>query len=320
MRCILFPALVLCAVACAQTPSSASPGSQAVDVIEVKPETPIATVNGKKFTAGEFEMLIPNLPADLRELAATNPKEFLEQYALGLSLQAEAEKMKLEEQWPYRQKLADARRQILVQAVMAEKARLLKINPEEVRKIYQSRAAGYKQASTKVIFVSKLGYEASLSSGAKQTMTPEQAKAKAEKVAKEVRAGRDFVEAARQYSDDPESSAKNADFPYPIRANSANVPQQIRDAVLAGKPGDIVGPVEHDTGWYLFRIEETGAATLNDVKAEIEKELRDAAVRQFVEENRKKSAATLDHEAFWNTFLAANKQAQERREKQAQGK
>jgi hypothetical protein len=320
MRRILPPVVLLSSVLCAQTPPPTAPAGQAIEVIEIKPDTPIATVNGKKFTAGEFEMMVPNLSPDLRELAATNPKQFLEQYALGLTLQTEAEKMKLEEQWPYRQRLADARRQVLVQAVMAEKAKALKIAPEEIRKIYDSRAAGYKQASTKVIFVSRLGYEATLQSGPKQTTTPEQAKAKAEKVVKEIRAGRDFVEAAKQYSDDTESAAKTADFPYPIRANSTNVPQQIRDAVLAAKTGDLVGPVEHDTGWYIFRIEDTGVAALNDVKADIEKELRDAAVQRFVEESQKKSGVTLDHEAFWNTFLAANKEAQARREKQAQGK
>jgi parvulin-like peptidyl-prolyl isomerase len=102
--------------------------------------------------------------------------------------------------------------------------------------------------------------------------------------------------------------------------NSANVPQHIRDAVLKAKPGSLVGPVEHTTGWYFFRVEERNTAPFSEVKAEIEKELRDEAVRRFVEEARKKSIATLDHEPFWNTFIAANKQAQERREQQAKGK
>jgi hypothetical protein len=320
MRRFVLPAVLSSAAALCQTPTAPPPGSKAIEIIEIKPDTPIATVNGRKFTAGEFEMLVPNLSPALRELAATNPKEFLEQYALGLNLQAEAEKLKLQDVWPYRQKLADSRRQILAEAVIAEKAKAVKIDPEEIRKIYESRLAGYKQAATKVIFVSRLGYEADVGGAPKQTTTPEQAKAKMDKVVKEVRGGRDFVEAARQYSDDVDTVAKDGDFPYPIRANSTNVPPPIREAVTAAKVGDIVGPVEHNAGWYLFRIESTGVATLEEVKPEIEKELRDAAVRQFVEENRKKSVATLDHEAFWNTFLAANKEAQERRERQGQGK
>lgn len=308
--------VLLCSALSAQLP----PEGQPIDVVEITPETPIATVNGKKFTAGEFEMMVPNLSVSLRELAATNPKAFLEQYALGLNLQAEAEKMKLDTQWPYRQQLADARRQILVQAVMAEKAKSLEIDPDEIRKMYASRAEGYKQAQVKVIFVSRMGYKASLAGGPTETIDPAEKKAKIEKAAKEVRAGRDFVEAARQYSDDADTAAKDANFPYPIRKNSANVPQEIRDAVLSAEVGDIVGPVEHATGWYIFRVEEKGVANVDDVRAEIEKELRDEAVRKFVEENQKKSVATLDHQAFWDTFLAANKQAQERREKQEQGK
>jgi peptidyl-prolyl cis-trans isomerase C len=315
-----FLAVLLCVPAYAQTPPGPPPGAQPVDIIEIKPDTVIATVNGKPFTAGEFEMMAPNLPAELKELAATKPKELLERYALGLNLQAEAEKMKLDDQWPYRQRIADARRQILVEAVMAEKAKALKISPEDVREIYEARGAAYRQAKTKVIFCSRVGYSVRLDGSGKTQATPEEALAKAEKALKELREGRDFAEAAREYSDDVETAGKGADFPYPIRANSANVPQQIRDAVLAANAGDIVGPVEHTTGWYIFRIEEKRAAALDEVKSEIEKEMRDEAVRRFVEETRKKSVATLDHDAFWSTFLAANKEAQERREKQAQAK
>ena len=320
MRSWFFPFLTLPSLVSAQAPAVPPPGSQQVEIIEIKPDTVIATVNGKSFTAGEFEMLIPNLSPDLRNLAAVKPKEFLEQYALGLHLQAEAEKMKLEEQSPYRERLADARRQVLVQAVMAEKSKRLKINPDDVRKIYETRGPAYRQARTKIIFFSRLGYSAKLDGSDKKEKTPGEAKQRAEQALKELRAGRDFVDAAKQYSDDPATAAKGADFPYPIRANSTTVPQQIRDAVLAAKPGDIVGPIEHDTGWYVFRVEDQSTAALNEVRADIEKEMRDEAVRRFVEEARKKSVATLDHEPFWNTFLAANKEAQERREKQAQGK
>jgi hypothetical protein len=320
MRRLFVPAFLLVSTLFAQDPAVPAQAGQPIEIVEIKPDTVIATVNGKSFTAGEFEMMVPNLSRELRELAATKPKEFLEQYALGLNLQAEAEKMKLDQQWPYRQRLADARRQVLAEAVIAEKGKLLKIAPEDIRETYDAGVEGYRQARTKVLFVSRLGYVARLNGSDKKEFTPEQVKAKADLVAKQLRGGRDFVEAAREHSDDVNTAAKDADFPYPIRANSASVPQQIRDAVLGGKPGEVVGPIEHTTGWYFFRIEEQNTASFDEVRAEIEKEMRDEAVRQFVEQAKKKSVATLDHEAFWNTFLAANRQAQELREKQAQGK
>lgn len=312
-------AILLCTSLFAQTPAPA-PGTQGIEIIEVKPDTVIATVNGKAFTAGEFEMLIPNLPQNLRDLAATKPKEFLEQYALGLTLQAEAEKIKLDQQFPYRQKISDARRQILVQGMMEEKAKALKIDPEESKKIFESRRSGYQQAKTKVIFCSRMGYTAKLDGSGRQEYSGADAKKKVDKAITELREGKDFVAVAKQYSDDTDTLAKDADFPYPIRANSNQVPQNIRDAVLAGSKGEIVGPIELDTGWYIFRIEQRNAATFDEVKPEIEKELRDQAVRKFVDETRKKSTVTLDHQPFWNTFLAANREAQERAEKQAQEK
>ncbi|HYO82279.1 MAG TPA: peptidylprolyl isomerase [Bryobacteraceae bacterium] len=272
------------------------------------PDTVIATVNEKPFTVGDLEALAVDLPKDVRDLAGTKPKEFLEQYALSLNLQSEAERRKLPQTPPYRQKLEAARRQILVQGLLEEVRKTAPVDPAALRKTYEERIDDYRQAEARVIFVSRVGYRTSLNGQGAQETTPEQAKARALKAVEELRAGKDFLAAAREYSDDDSSAKKEARFPYPIRAKG-NVPAEIRTAVLAAKEGDIVGPVEHATGWYIFRPDSFSTATFEAIRPELEKELREAALKKFLDEQRARSTAVLKNEPFWTTFLETNKQA-----------
>src|SRR5688500_1048904 len=66
------------------------------------PDTVIGTVNGKKFTAGEYQQLLSNMTPQMREAAMKQPRAMLEQYALFQNILAEAEQSKLDQQTPYK--------------------------------------------------------------------------------------------------------------------------------------------------------------------------------------------------------------------------
>jgi parvulin-like peptidyl-prolyl isomerase len=282
--------------------------SQQAPVEVITNDTVVATVNGRKFTAGDLEHLTRDMNPQARELAANDPKAFLENYAYTQVLTAEAERLKLAERQPFKRRLEDARNQILIQALLAEQNQMAKVNPEAVKKAYQDRKDDYKQANVKVIFVSRFAQVATVGTGETKSISPEEMKAKAETAAKKARAGADFVKLAKDFSDDPATAENKADFPYPIRAGAKNVPEEIRKAVLAAKPGEIVGPIEHQTGHYIFRVESLTQATFDDVKAEIEKDMRDATVREWLDAIKKKSSVTLDHQPFWQAFTTNAKQ------------
>ena len=302
MRCTLPLFALIAGCVCAQTVPQKTP-----DLVEITPDTVIATVNGQKFTSGDLERITQKLDANMRQLAGTKPKEFLEQYALSMTLQDEAKKMKLHEASPYKERIEAAVRQILVNAAITEHRDRTPLDPDEVRKIYDADKPGYKQARAKVIFVSREGYKREMATGKTTATTPEDAIAKMAGVAKLAREGKDFAALAKEHSDDRSTADEGADFPFPIRANSANIPDEIRRPILAAKAGDIVGPIPHTSGYYLFRVESVEQASFDSVKEEIEKNLRQGMVNNWIYEMQKKSTVTLDHEAFWNTFLAANK-------------
>jgi hypothetical protein len=305
--------LFLLAATCAWP--QAEPGQ----LIEIKPDTVIATVNGQKFTVAEFERITENISANLRNLAGRDPQQFLEQYALALTLSGEAERGGLAKLSPYREQIEKATREILVNAMIAERARQIPVTTEELRKVYDSKRDDYREATVKVIFISRLSFEGDLSGKMKKTVMPAEAYQKALEVAKLAREGKDFVALAKQYSNDPTTADKDADYPHPIRSGAQNIPAEIRKPLFEAAPGDIVGPLEHNSGYYIFRVESRRILPFESAREGIEKQFRAAAVDKRLDEMKKKSSVTLDYKAFWDTFLAANKEASQVQQQNAPG-
>jgi parvulin-like peptidyl-prolyl isomerase len=224
------------------------------------PDAVIATVNGKKFTAGDYQRLLLNMTPQMREAAMKQPRAMLEQYALFQNILEEAEKSKLDQQMPYVERIAEARRQILVQARINDQSNAVVVSPDEVKKYYDENRQRYAEAKAKVIFISQISDERRLDGSVTKKREPEESKKLANEVVAKLKSGADFVELAKQHSDDASTADKGADFPDAIRGTSSSVPQNVRDAVLKAKDGDIVGPLEHETGYYIFRVQSVQLA------------------------------------------------------------
>ena len=261
-------------------------------------EAVVAIINGRKVTLAEFKRMLAVQDPKMKALAMQQPKAFLDEYALYETVLAQAEKARLDQQSPYKEKLAMARRQILAEAMIDETHNNFPVTPEIAKKFYDENSDMYHQATVKVIFVSKTFEVNSLDGEKKKSATAEELKAKAERVGKEAREGADFVKLAQENSDDPNSSKNAADFPRPIRRTSRDVPQEMRGAVLAAKAGDIVGPMEHATGYYIFKVLTNGQAPFDQVKDEVVKELKDAGLKHWLEEVKKNSSVSIENDAL----------------------
>lgn len=242
-------------------------------------------------------------------MAGTEPQMFLNQYAWSEKLTSEAEKMRVELTSPWKERLEDSRRQILVQGLIQRKRDDISISDEDVKKYFDANKDNFRQANAKVIFVSRASYSANLADGVVKTPDPLEAKRKADKVAKLAREGGDFVALAKEHSDDRATAEKSADLPYSIRSGSSEIPQNIREPIMKAKTGDIIGPIEHETGFYLFKVTSSGMSSLREAKQDIVRNLKEAEVKRWMDELRTKASATLDHKAFWDTFVATNKLA-----------
>lgn len=290
MRFSLFPALAAATTLLAQAPPA------------VSPETVVATVDGKPVTAAELQGLYRTVGPQVQQNAARDPAAFLRQYAMLKRLSDYAEKQKLDQQSPYREALAAGRMQILYQAAIQHTYENIPVSPEDQKKFYEDHRDRWVQARVKVIYI-PFSENPAAAAGDKKPMSEKEARAKAENIVKQLRAGTDFVKMVREHSEDPTSASKDGDFP-PI-SKADQIPDAIKQAVFALKKGQISDPVRAPNGFYIFRAEEITSKPYDAVKDEIFNEIKLARLREFLDSVQKGVEIKIENEAFFRQAAAS---------------
>jgi hypothetical protein len=253
--------LLLAGAACAQV----------LPIAPVLPEIPDETVlavfdDGVKFTMRNFRALYTILPPQAQQAAMNNRVEWIRQYAFFRKLAAMAEKDKLDQMSPTKEALEYQRMVALSGVQLNASMNTLSVDGAEIVKAYESSKEDFKQVKVKVIYVSFVS-EALLKSGAAKGLNETQAKAKAEKLVREIRGGADFVKLVKANSDDADSRDKDGDFTTMRRTDK--LPEAIRTAVFALKRGEISDPVRQPNGFYIFKADDVIFSPLSEVRDEI---------------------------------------------------
>ncbi len=252
--------------------AAAEPPTIRVDLMNMLPSAVVATVDGEQVTAGTLRAIIANIAPQMQQQALQNPRQLLEQYAIMRRLAREAEEANLDKQTPVKESLEAARMQILAQAGMGHRIDSLPVTEEEVAARYEASKAEFTQARVKAIYL-PFG-EASPQADPKEPkpMTEAEAKAKADSLVKEARAGADFVKLVKEHSKDPNSVAKDGDFG--LISRSAPIPAEAKNNIFGAKAGEITDPVRMPNGYYIFRIEEMVTPPLDQVRSTLTQQVR----------------------------------------------
>ena len=157
------------------------------------------------------------------------------------------------------------RLQLLSQKVIAAKLQgQLAVTDDEIEEYYKKNyGAGERVDEVKIAHI---------------LITPdaaggeEQAKQRAEEVAKLARSGEDFGELAREYSNDTISSVKGGELGYFGRGDLV---ESLENAAYSTPVGDIAGPVESPAGYHVIKVldKKTNEGTLDDYREEIKQKL-----------------------------------------------
>ena len=277
MRKILCLPILLGGCLCAQTPA---------DPMNVAPETVIGIVDGVKVTAADLQQVVTTSAPALQETLKKNPMELLRYYGFIQRLAGLAESAKLDQESPQRERLRIIRMQILAEGQLTVGYSQFDVLPEEQRKYYDENRSRYASATVKVIYLPFMASPPKQADPkAKKIMTEAEARAKAEKLVQELRAGADFVALVKRHSEHTESVAKDGDFGT-IRG-ADNYPAEIKKAVLGAKAGAIAGPIRLANGFYIFRVDESSTQTYDQVKSDLYSELKDQRWRAWMDKVRK---------------------------------
>jgi parvulin-like peptidyl-prolyl isomerase len=246
--------------------------------------------DGSKMTQGEFQALIPVLPDTYRALAQQNPERFLKVYGMFKKAAASADSQKLGEKAPYKQGVEFAVMAAMAQADYLESTATIVVEPEEIEKYYNAHKEPFRRIKVSGIKVAFGGAAAPVEAGStsvnasripKKVLTEDEAKAKADKLVAQIRAGADFSKLVQTESDDENSKAKGGDLG--VWSMTDNVPDALREAVLSLKEGEASEPIRQPGGFYIVHADAVTYAPLADVRDAIFSQLKQEKSRAWLD-------------------------------------
>ncbi|AOZ68178.1 peptidylprolyl isomerase [Rhodobacter xanthinilyticus] len=229
----------------------------------LKADQVVATVNGKDITLGQMLVVHDSLPAEYLSL----PDDVLFNGILEQLIQQTALSEIGEGMMTHRDEIALEvdRRAYLANSVLDFTAKGA-ATEEKVMEAYKIR---YAEAEP-----SREYHAAHIIVDTKE---------EAEKIKAEIDGGADFAEEAKKNSKDG-AAANGGDLGwFGLKA----MVQPFADAIAGMKDGEIAGPVQTEYGWHVIKLYESrlaDAPKIEDVRAEIEGDLRQEAVEKRVKD------------------------------------
>lgn len=171
---------------------------------------------------------------------------------------------------------------VLREALLRDLQAKVKVSDEEIQEFYQRHRSEFDQVRARhILFNTK----PPLGSDGKPSPAPDPAavRQKAEAVLKRARAGEDFAQLAKEFSEDPGSKEQGGDLGF---FGKGQMTPKFEEVAFSLSPGTISDIVETPFGFHIIKVEERRSAPLDqDLKGVIENRLRrrkhDEQVRQI---------------------------------------
>ncbi len=261
----------------APSPQHATPGQLATPptkgpFADLDPNRVIATFGTEKMTAAQFDAIVEGLPQQYQaQVRGPAKRQFMDQLVMIKVLAKQAAVMHIDESPAAKQQVAFAKDNIL--ANMAGKAMVenQKVDNEAVKKYYDEHKSDFQQVSAHHILIRFKGSPVPLKDGQKD-LSEEEALAKAQEIAKSLRAGGDFAAVAKAESADTGSAVQGGDLGAPFKHGQMVKP--FEDAAFSQEPGKIGDPVKTQFGYHVIRVDKVEAKSFEEARPEIEGKLK----------------------------------------------
>jgi len=260
------------------SPPAASPDGENSDTVIAIFE------DGVKMTAGGYQTLLQANPAWQGQDRAL----VLHKYAVLRKAAALARSRKLDEKSPYKDALEFSTMVTLAGFASTDALNSLNLDDAEIEKFYNEHKEPFKQIKVSTIKVAFGGTATPeddsstvlASRAPRKILTEEEAKAKAENLVAQIRAGGDFAKLVQLESDDESSKSKGGDLG--TWHMTDNVPDAMRVAVLSLKEGEVSDPVRQSGGFYIFHADLVTYTPLAQVRDTILQQLRQMRASEWL--------------------------------------
>ena len=240
--------------------------------------TTLATVNGKAITEADLKLAEAEIGSELGQLPEATRRRVLVEYLADTQLYADAaEAQKLTGGPDFTARLAYWKRRAMRDAFFDAKVTGA-VGDADARKFYDQQIGQIKpqdEVRAHHILVD--------------------AKEKATEIADKLAKGGDFAALAKEFSKDPGSKDSGGDLGFFGRGQM--VPT-FEAAAFALPVGQLSEPVKSPFGYHLILVSDHKSKSFDEVRGDIEKQIKPQLMQELVEGIRKKALIKIDDEYF----------------------
>jgi peptidyl-prolyl cis-trans isomerase C len=297
----------LAVLLCAQTPpkpapappklATPAPAPQApAEPPALAPNTVVLTVGDLNVTKAEFEAILEGLPEQTRK-AAVGPglRKMAEDLANLKALSREARRRKLDQSTSVRLMMEIQQDQVLANTLVKQLQANMKTDEAAVKAWYDAHKGEYEQVKASHILIRYKGSPVALKDG-KKDLSEEEALAKAQDVRKRLLAGEDFATVAKAESDDTGSGANGGSLGPPF--TKGRMVPAFEQAAFSLPVGQLGEPVKTQFGYHIIKVEEHSAKTLDEVRPQIEQQMKPQMTQKAVDEIRNGAQVVINDQYF----------------------
>lgn len=253
---------------------------------------------GKKMTRAEFDAMMSNLPANLRqqlgEDTAENRRRLAEQLGEIMSYAAEARRLHVEDKPGVKVQLFLQQESTLASLLYQHLVETSKPAEEQLKAWYGAHQNEFETATARHILVRFQGSRVPLKEGQKD-LTPEEALSRAEALRQRIVKGEDFAAVAKAESDDTGSGKNGGDLG---TFGKGRMIPEFEKAVFSIPVGEVSQPVKTQFGYHLIQVQKRGAQPFEEVRADIEKRLTTENADKSMQAVKQNSRVFLDESYF----------------------
>ena len=281
------PRIGLCTPqASAPQPSQAPPNDRVV-----------LSVGDQKMTASEVEQIIQALPPDYRSFYSSGQgRRRLAVYILRMKLlSSQAIKEKLDQQPEVARAVDVARESILADAAQKHIAEGITISDQDLRAVYEQNKAQFEEDRVAHILIRTRSAPIKSGDPSKPGLPDEEARKKLEDIRKQILAGADFAQMAKQYSEDSATAATGGDLG--ILDRNKIVPPII-NAAHSLSPGQVSDLIATPSGFEIIKVEQKRAISFEEAKPGLASQIRQSKANEVIQHLLETSGAYIDQDYF----------------------
>jgi len=260
-------------------------------------ERVVIAVGEEKLTAADVERILRALPPQHRAFYALQGRQLLPQYLIRMKvLSAEARKQHREQDPEVQQAIEIATESILAEAARKHLEQGIPLSEEQVRQAYEQRKEEFQEVRLRHLVIRT---ETSILAQAYSPTKPPLSSADAHKKLEELRQqfvdGANFAELAQAYSDDLATAGAGGDMGYLTRKQLL---PPVADAAFSLPPGEVSDIIPTPYGLELVVVEDRRVRPLDEVREQLEVQLRQSQVEALIQKLAAQYGVTVDSQFF----------------------